>query len=67
LRAEFVARLGIVNEEADESVYWLDFIAETGSASGSQLETLRTEAQELRAIFATAYRTARSRRDRPGS
>jgi four helix bundle protein len=64
-RAEFVAKLGIVNEEADEAVYWLDYIADTGLACGPQLENLRAEARELRAIFAAAYRTARGRRRRP--
>jgi four helix bundle protein len=64
-RAEFVAKLGIVNEEADEAVYWLDYIADAGLASGPELARLRGEARELRAIFAAAYRTARERRRRP--
>jgi four helix bundle protein len=71
-RAEFVAKLGTVAEEADEAVYWLEFVAGTGLASGDELAHLLGEAVELRAIFAAAYRTARAghrarttRRDRP--
>ncbi len=60
-RAEFVAKLGVAVEEIDEAVYWLEFLAGTALATGSPLEELHQEATELRAIFAAAYRTARSR------
>jgi len=60
-RAEFIAKLGVVVEEADEAVYWLEFIAGTSLAIGEPVERLYQEAMELRAIFAAAYRTARNR------
>ena len=58
-RDEFVAKLGIVNEEADEAVYWLELIREVHLAEGDTLDRLLTEAKELRAIFARSYQTAR--------
>jgi four helix bundle protein len=58
-RREFVATLGIVAEEADESVYWLDILTRAGLASGAAFDRAISEAQELRAIFAASYRTAR--------
>lgn len=63
-RAEFVAKLGIVNEECDEAVYWLEIMA--GSKIGDELKVndLMAEAKQLRAIFAASYRTARRGRDR---
>ncbi len=58
-RREFVAKLGIVVEEADESVFWLSVLAQSGIAQGSELQDLLTEAQELLAIFSKSRRTAR--------
>lgn len=58
-REEFIAKLGIVNEEADEAVYWLEFVRNVQLADGDVVETLLDEAKQLRAIFATACDTAR--------
>lgn len=58
-RAEFVSKLGLVVEEIDEAVYWLELIARTGLADPANLEGLLDEAQQLRAIFAASYGTAR--------
>ncbi|HJQ78966.1 MAG TPA: four helix bundle protein [Lacipirellulaceae bacterium] len=58
-RAEFVAKLGIVLEEADESLLWLELILEAGVASGLKIEKLLKEADELTAIFTTAMKTAK--------
>jgi four helix bundle protein len=60
-RAEAVAKLGIVVEEVDEAVYWLEFIAGTALVAGEPVDRLYQEATNLRVIFAAAYRTARSR------
>ena len=64
-RAEFVAKLGIVNEESDESVYWLELMRDGKIGDGREIEVLLPEAKELRAIFAASYRTARRGRNRP--
>jgi four helix bundle protein len=58
-RAEFIAKLGIVVEEADESVYWLDLISHTGFLPPGDVQTVLAEARELRAIFGKSLGTAR--------
>ncbi len=58
-RAEFIARLAIVVEEADESVHWLEQIRIIEAASGHELPWLEDEARQLRAIFARSLGTAR--------
>src|ERR1039457_4485728 len=47
-RAEFVAKLGIVLEEADETVFWLELLLEGGIVKSEKLDDLLKEAQELR-------------------
>src|SRR5688500_1324716 len=63
-RAEFIAKLGTVNEESDETVYWLEYVARTGMIFKG-LGDLLDEAQQLRAIFAASYGTARANYQRP--
>jgi four helix bundle protein len=58
-RAEFVARLAVVLEEADESEYWLLVTAESGLLARSVVEPLSQEAGELVAIFTASLVTAR--------
>ncbi len=58
-----MAKLGVANEEADETVYWLQFIAGTALGSGLDPRALQAEARELRAIIATSYATARRKLD----
>jgi four helix bundle protein len=59
-RAEFIAKLGLVLEEADETEHWLDVLKDGGLASGAELTWLRGEAAELRAIFFASVDTART-------
>jgi four helix bundle protein len=58
-KAEFVAKLGIVLEEADETVFWLELLQESGIMSPQKLMPLVQEARELTAIFVTSIRTAK--------
>lgn len=58
-RAEFVAKLGIVLEEADETVFWLELIREAAIFPEVKLRDLCQEANELVSIFVTSVRTAR--------
>ncbi|MEZ5283504.1 MAG: four helix bundle protein [Vicinamibacterales bacterium] len=58
-RAEFIAKLGVANEEADEAVYWLEFFRSTQLGDPMKVEELLAEARELRAILASSCRTAR--------
>ena len=62
-KAEFVARIGIVVEEADETVFWLELLVETEIVSQVRMNGLLTEANELLAIFAASQRTAKSPND----
>jgi four helix bundle protein len=57
--AEFTARIGVVAEEADETVYWLDMIAGARLTTAAALPNLQREAKELLAMFSTAVGTAR--------
>jgi len=58
-RAEFIAKLGNVEEEADESAYWLELIIDGGLLPGKSVQPLYDEANELTAIFAASIKTAR--------
>jgi four helix bundle protein len=57
-KAEFVAKIGVVVEEADEVVLWLELMTESGIISSAKTEELLKEANELTAIFAASQRTA---------
>src|SRR5690348_6977885 len=58
-RAEFVAKLGVVVEEAEESVYWLQIVDRLQLMPGSEAPGLLRESIELRAIFSRSLGTAR--------
>ena len=58
-RAEFIARLGVVVDEADESEHWLVVLRDGRLAAGEELDWLLGEAGELRAIFSASLSTAR--------
>lgn len=58
-RAEFLAKLGIVVEEADETAFWLELLAEAEIVSEDRLDGLAQEANELLAIFAAAQLTTK--------
>ena len=54
-----MARLGIVVEEADESLFWLEFIDDVNLFESPVLQTQKKEARELVAIFSASVGTAR--------
>ena len=57
-RAEFVAKLGNVIEEADESAYWLELIIESKLLKADLVADLLREADELTAIMTTSRKSA---------
>ena len=67
-RAEFISRLGIVVDEADKTVGWLEILKESSLASGAELDCLIDESRQLRAIFLQCLKTAKlnDRRHRQG-
>jgi four helix bundle protein len=56
-KAELVAKIGVVVEEADETVFWLELLVETGIVKVEKMRSLLTEANELLAIFAASQPT----------
>jgi four helix bundle protein len=58
-RAEFLAKLSIVIEEADESAFWLELLVDAGLISAAKLKELKSEANQLVAIFNASRVTAR--------
>jgi four helix bundle protein len=59
-KAEFTAKLGVVIEEADETVLWLELLAESGIVKPARLRDLLNEANQLLALFAASWRTLKS-------
>jgi four helix bundle protein len=62
-RAEFIAKIGVVIEESDETVFWLELLAEAGIMPRGRTDALLAEANELLAIFAASGRTAKTRQN----
>ena len=58
---DFLARMGIVEEEADESLYWMEMLAECGLVKTDRIADLRHEGQEILAIVVASIKTARQR------
>ena len=61
-KAEFIAKIGIVVEEADETLFWLELLVETRIVTEARMRSLMREANELLAIFAASQYTTRRRR-----
>jgi four helix bundle protein len=57
-RAEFIARVGVVLEEADESAFWLEILSEGRVSNGKRVSELLDEANQLCAIFVASSITA---------
>jgi len=53
-RSEFNAKLGVVAEEADETVFWLELLIQSGTEQGLEVSSLLQEARQLRAIVAAS-------------
>jgi len=58
-KAEWVAKIGIVVEEADETVFWLEMLVECEIVPELKLKDLLKEAHELSAMFTASQRSAR--------
>ncbi len=60
-RADFISKIAVVTEEADETVFWLELPVESGIVPKVRLEKLWTEANELIRIFGSSLHTAKSK------
>ncbi len=56
---EFISKLGIVIEEADESAYWLELLMESDICNNDKTHELHKEANELVSIFVSIIRKNR--------
>jgi four helix bundle protein len=59
---EFIAKLGVAVDEADEGVLWLTAIIQSGIRHDLETKSLLREGQELRAILSKSHKTARENR-----
>jgi len=62
--ADFIYKIQIVEEEADESAFWLEMISESNIIKKNRIESLLQEANELTAIFTSSGRTAKKKRNK---
>jgi four helix bundle protein len=60
-RAEFVSKMGIVEEEADETVYWIEVLIEAGTVEREMVAGLLDEANQLLAMVVASINTSRGR------
>ena len=58
-RADFISKMGIVEEEADESLYWLELLLEAKLVRQDQIQHLVAEGNEITAMVIASIRTAR--------
>src|SRR5437870_571678 len=60
--ADFIAKMGIVEEEADETLFWLELLEESELVPAAKLPAIKQEANELIAITVASIETARRNR-----
>lgn len=60
--ADFISKMGTVEEETDESMYWMELIVEAGLMEESLISDLYQEADEILAMVVASINTARKRK-----
>jgi len=58
-KADFISKITIAEEEADECQYWLELLSKTGKSNSDSIQTLLKEAGELTAIFTSTGKTVK--------
>lgn len=58
-QADFISKMGIVEEETDESLYWMELLVESGAVGKEVVSVLMSEVKELLAITVASIKTAR--------
>ncbi len=61
-KADFISKMSTVEEECDESIYWMEILIKSGSMKEQILQPLMNEANEILALVVASIRTARSHR-----
>jgi len=64
-RRDFIAKMGTVEEEADETIYWMQMLIQTGLVQQSRLSELLDEANQIVAIIVASIKTARAGSSHP--
>ena len=65
-RKDFIAKLAIVEEEADETLYWMELLSELGVTNKPELQRLTKEAHEILSIIVASKKTVRSKLNNGG-
>jgi four helix bundle protein len=60
--ADFAAKMSVVQEECDESIYWMELIVEARIVDKQRLSDLMAEAQEILSMTVASIKTSRTRR-----
>ncbi len=63
--AEFFSKICIVVEECDESVFWLEYLTETGILQETETKSIKKEAEELLFIFSSVKKKLKDKRNNP--
>ena len=58
-KPDFISKMGTVEEEADETIYWMELLIEAGIVKRSRISDLLDEADEILSIVVTSIKTAR--------
>jgi len=58
-RADFISKMGNVEEECDETLYWMEMLVESGTVKSKRLKALMSEGDEILAIVVASIKTAR--------
>ena len=64
-RPDFIAKMGIVEEEADESMYWIELLIDAGIVQRERVADLLQESDELVSIVVSSIKTARTESTKP--
>jgi four helix bundle protein len=62
-RADFISKLAIVEEEADESIYWMELLVESDQIKKSLVDNLMKEAHEILSIVVASIKAIKQKRD----
>src|SRR5690242_11800542 len=62
--AEFISKIESAAQELDETIYWMELLAEAGLVPAGKLSLLQAEANELMSIFVASVRTAKKNKGR---
>jgi len=62
-RADFISKMGTVEEESDESLYWMELLVESGKMKAAVVADLMCNAGEILAITVASINTARSKKN----